>query len=256
MENQNITHSVTGKVIAIPAVAAFILGTALIGATFIGGNTFYKVRALDNTLSVVGSTKMRVESDTAKWSPTITRTVDMNGLSEGMKNMQSDAGTLKKYLLEKGLKDTDITIGTPNYNKDTFYDQAKGPVDRGYIINVPVIINTENIDTLIAITNDQSALVSRGITFQGYGPVEYFYTKLPELRVSLLGEATKDARARAEKIASESSATVGRIKSASSGVVQILAPNSIDQVTDYGGFDTSSRAKDVMVTVRATFQLK
>jgi hypothetical protein len=75
---------------------------------------------------------------------------------------------------------------------------------------------------------------------------------LPELRVSLLGEALKDARARATEIAKSANTKVGALKSAASGVVQVSAPNSID-VSDYGNYDTSSMDKDVMVTVRATF---
>jgi hypothetical protein len=45
---------------------------------------------------------------------------------------------------------------------------------------------------------------------------------------------------------------VGRLKSASSGVVQVLAPNSID-VSDYGSYDLQTIDKEVMLTARAVF---
>jgi hypothetical protein len=35
----------------------------------------------------------------------------------------------------------------------------------------------------------------------------------------------------------------------------VLAPNSID-VSDYGQYDTSSVEKEVMITVRTTFQVQ
>jgi hypothetical protein len=85
--------------------------------------------------------------------------------------------------------------------------------------------------------------------------LEYSYTKLPELRVSLLSDAVKDAKARAAKLAESSGKKVDVLKSASVGVVQVLPVNSVD-VSDYGTYDTSKIDKDVMVTVKAAFTLK
>jgi hypothetical protein len=78
---------------------------------------------------------------------------------------------------------------------------------------------------------------------------------LSDLRVSLLGDALKDAKARANEIARASNQNIGKLKSASSGVVQVLAPNSTD-TSDYGTYDTSTINKDISVTVRATFVVR
>ena len=53
-------------------------------------------------------------------------------------------------------------------------------------------------------------------------------------------------------IASSTGQTVGKLKSASSGVVQVMQPNSTD-VSDYGSYDTSTIEKEVSVTARAVF---
>ena len=84
--------------------------------------------------------------------------------------------------------------------------------------------------------------------------LEYYYTKLPDVRVSLLSNAVADAKTRAEQIAKSSGQSVGAIRSASMGVVQVLTPNSTD-VSDYGAYDTSSKEKEVMVTVKTVFNL-
>ena len=84
---------------------------------------------------------------------------------------------------------------------------------------------------------------------------EYYISKLPALRVSLLGRAIADARARASEIAKSGSTAVGALKSASSGVVQVMAPNSTN-VEDYGSYDTSTIQKQVMVSARVTFYTK
>ena len=85
--------------------------------------------------------------------------------------------------------------------------------------------------------------------------MEYYISSLPELRVSLLGEAVKDAESRANSLAEASGKRVGKLKSASSGVVQVLSTNSTD-ISDYGSYDTSQINKQVMVTVKASFTLK
>jgi hypothetical protein len=48
---------------------------------------------------------------------------------------------------------------------------------------------------------------------------------------------------------------VGQLKSASSGVVQVMSANSLD-ISDYGSYDTSKIEKNIMLTVKATFTLK
>ena len=70
-----------------------------------------------------------------------------------------------------------------------------------------------------------------------------------------MSDAIKDAKSRAEKIAEGTGRKVGSVQEASSGVVQVLTPNSIE-VSDYGSYDTSSIEKEVMVTVKASFRLK
>ena len=49
--------------------------------------------------------------------------------------------------------------------------------------------------------------------------------------------------------------SVGSLKSAASGVVQVLPANSLE-VSDYGTYDTSKVNKNVMVTVKASFNLR
>jgi len=70
-----------------------------------------------------------------------------------------------------------------------------------------------------------TTLVNRGYSISPRQP-EYYVSNLPELRVQLLGKAVADAKARATEIAKSGGASVGPLQSASSGVVQVLAPNS------------------------------
>jgi hypothetical protein len=75
------------------------------------------------------------------------------------------------------------------------------------------------------------------------------------MRVALLSSAIKDAGARAAAIAKESGRSVGTLRSASGGVVQVLPQGGVD-ISDYGTYDTQSKQKEVMVTIRAMFSLQ
>jgi hypothetical protein len=77
---------------------------------------------------------------------------------------------------------------------------------------------------------------------------EFIYTKLADLKLIMIGEATANARERAERIAKESRCKVGSVKDARAGVLQITRPWSTE-VTSSGANDTSSVEKDVTSVV-------
>ena len=86
-------------------------------------------------------------------------------------------------------------------------------------------------------------------------PPEYLYTKLADVRTVMLGEATKDARTRAESIARAAGSDIGAVREVRMGVFQITPRNSTE-VNDYGINDTSSLEKDITAVVRVTFAVK
>lgn len=85
--------------------------------------------------------------------------------------------------------------------------------------------------------------------------MEYYYSKLPELRIELIPDAINDAKLRAQKIAEGSGKKIGVIKSANLGVVQVLPVNSTE-VSDWGTYDTSTIEKEVMIPVTVIFEIK
>jgi hypothetical protein len=85
--------------------------------------------------------------------------------------------------------------------------------------------------------------------------VEYHSSQINTLKHDLLAAATQDARKRAEQIAQTAGASLGTLRSARSGVFQIKEPYSAS-ADDYGMFDTSTRHKEITVTVRAEFALR
>ncbi|MCI0665701.1 MAG: SIMPL domain-containing protein, partial [Acidobacteria bacterium] len=85
--------------------------------------------------------------------------------------------------------------------------------------------------------------------------LEYFHSDLATIKRELLKDAMLDARARADVLASASSVRISRLLNSSVGVFQITEPFSTE-VSDYGMYTTSTKQKDITVTVRASFMVQ
>lgn len=241
------------RFLSIPFVLpALILGTALVLSSLFGAYTFYKTRTLDDALSVTGSAKTSVRSDTVKWTFNISRRITESNLQSGYASLARDLGTVQKFLAQNGIKDDQVAI-TPIFMEQIYYNaDYQGP--REVIVRQLVTVSSQDVDGMTRLAKSVDVLAQSGVFISSDAP-QYYYSKLADLRVSLLSDAVKDAKARADQIAQSSGQSVGALKAASSGVVQVLQPNSVE-VADYGTYDTSSIDKEVMVTVRATFFVK
>jgi uncharacterized protein len=240
--------TITSRPFVIPSL---ILGFALIVSSALSSITFYRVKSFDNTIVTTGSAKENVLADQVKWQVNSSRIVPDTMVSGALGSVSKDVETIRAFFISKGLTPEEMTL-TPVFT-DEYYGPERDAVRR-VSVRQSLTVNSSKVDTVRALAESTASLVSRGVTISPQMP-EYYVSSLPELRVRLLGAAIRDARARANEIASSTDRAVGNLKSSSSGVVQVLAPNS-NEVADFGQYDTATIDKEVMVTVRATFFVK
>jgi len=234
-------------------VPALFITIGIIISAGIGAYTFYSTKKLDNTLSVTGSAKTAVTSDSAKWNIQIVRKVYESGMQSGYSLLTKDVQEVVNFLKTNNISEEKIKISTIYPEEIYKYNQNDtGP--REFNLRQSINVISDDVNLIDKLSKSISVLVNKGVFVSG-NDVQFFISKLPELRVSLLADSIKDAKARAEQIAGSNAQSVGSLKAASSGVIQVLAPNSIE-ISDYGQYDTQSLEKEVMVTVRATFFLK
>lgn len=230
--------------------AGLVLGLCLILATAVGGYSFYKIRSLDNSLTVTGSAKLAVKSDTVKWTTSFVRAVDVNTLKAGYAKMAADLVAVKKFYADNGYSDKDLIL-SPVFMEEVYNPNGNAQNKQYQLRQTVELDSTSELEKITNLSKNTQSLIDAGVVFSTQS-LEYYYSKLPELRVKLLAEALKDAKARASEIAKAGGRSVGALKAASSGVVQVLPPNSVD-VSDYGNYDTGSINKEVMVTAKASF---
>lgn len=228
-----------------------ILGICFIIGISINAGLNYRAKQLDNTLSVTGSAKQQITSDTAKWRSSFSRTVATAELNAGYSQMKADEELVSSFLKESGIDEKDMIISPVAMNQNFKYDPN---APKEYDLRQTVEVQSNDVGKVTQIAKNIQSLIQEGVIFSS-DSLEYYYSELPELRVILLSDAIKDAKARAQKIAESSGKSVGAIKSASMGVVQVLPVNSVE-IADYGSYDTWTIEKEVMVTVKALFTLE
>lgn len=228
-----------------------ILGLALIISAGIGSFTFYKLRSMDY-ISTTGSAKKPVVSDKVKWSTSITRSIRQSTIKDGYTKLDADLKEVKSFLTTNGIPAESIDISPVFMNE--VYEQNPG-TDKKYNLVQNIEIQSADVQKISDLSKNTNSLVAdKGVLFST-NSLEFYYSKLPEVRVELLANAVGDAKARAEQLAKAGGKKIGALQSASSGVVQVMAPNSVE-VSDYGMYDTSKINKEIMVTVKASFEIK
>jgi uncharacterized protein len=231
----------------------YIISLAIIISAVVVAVGFKNIKPTDHAFVVTGSAVMRVSSDVAKINGSISHTVPLTDLQKGYAKVATDIAVVKNNIKSYGITDDEIIILAPTAYEQNSYNQNGEVTSQNYYVSQRLTVSTNNVDAITKFGNNISNLAEKGIFFQNSGP-EYYYSKLPEARVSLLGQAVKDAKARAESIANNANSKVGSLQSVSVGIVQVLAPNSTD-ISDYGSYDTSTIEKDIMVTVKAEFDI-
>jgi hypothetical protein len=122
----------------------------------------------------------------------------------------------------------------------------------GYRLMQSVRVESPDVDRLAQL--DTTPLVEQGVLFTTEPP-QFLYTKVAEEKIEMLADATKDARARAEQIATQGSRNIANLHDAEMGVFQITALH-VNDTSSSGENDTSSLDKTITAVVTATFLLK
>lgn len=229
--------------------SAFVLALGMVLAAAILGGTFLESRRND-VVTASGSARKSVVSDTVVWRCGFSRTVLEKDIARGHEQMEADLEIVRSFLAESGIKEDEIEIGTVFMNRE-YRPNNVGP--QQYSLRRTITVSSKDVAGVTRTAKNTRPVIDRGVFFST-NALEYYYSGLAEDRVQLLAAALENARERAGMIAESGGMSIGSIKSARQGVVQVLRPHSTN-VAGYGTYDTSTIEKEVMVTVRAEFRL-
>lgn len=177
---------------------------------------------------------------------------------EAYAQIKRDAEAVKNYLLSKGVKEKDMVFSAISIN--TVTESVKmgtneyRDVFKGYSLTQNVTIESKEVDKIEQLSRNVTDLIDQGINFNS-GQPSYFFTKLSDLKIDLLAQATKDGKLRADKIAENADGHLGSLKHADMGIFQITGQNSTEDYSWGGAFNTSSREKTASITVKLEFDV-
>lgn len=206
-------------------------------------------------IDVTGSAVTIVKSDSASWDLDVTAAA--KSTKQAYDKLVQYNKVVMNYLKSKGFSDSEIQMQNadayPVFKKATDTGEDTSEIDH-FEVSQTFRITSTNIQLIKDASLDASSLLNKGIDVQS-NPPSYFYSKLSELKIKLLREASDDAKQRAKAMLKGSGSRVGTIKSIKTGVFQITPPNSTE-VSDYGVYDTSTIDKKITAVTQVTFRIK
>lgn len=206
-------------------------------------------------IDVTGSARKNVRSDLAIWRGHFA--VEDPELLGATEKWKAELAKVESFLRAKGVKEItflplqirEVTARTRDGD-----DEEVRSKRIGYHLLQTIEVHSEDVDATPRLSRDCTQLLEQGVAIVAEG-TQFVYTKAGQAKIEMMAEATKDARSRADQIASQGNRAVKELRSARMGVVQINPVYSTATSWE-GNNDTTSLDKTMTVTVSAIFALE
>lgn len=215
------TRSVTASVILAVGIAG---GFALLGSNISSGIESFVNR--DRIVTVKGLSERQVKADRVIWPV---------GFRELGDDLQDVYGRIEKskdqvvaFLKEAGLTDAEIEVASPQVTDAQAEMYANQKSRYRYSMTQTVTVSSDKVDLVRDLLVRQSDLIKAGVTLVGdYSwRTSFQFTGLNTVKPAMIEEATKNARASAEKFAQDSGSSLGKIRRANQGQFSITDRDS------------------------------
>jgi hypothetical protein len=240
MRNNTIAALVLG--------ACFVLGVVILAGTWRGN-----VKAAQ-TLKVTGSATLELVSDLGRvqfWLQ------GQGATAEGAwQDLQRQIPLVQAFLADRGVPAAALETFPVNGWSIEEFDQRGNRTGRvlAYQSEQGFRVELGDVQLVKQLSLDLAGLVTQGVQVRTSMP-EYLYTDLAAVKEEVQAMAAEDAMRRARKVAAAAGATLGPIRDARMGVLQVT-PRHSTVVSDYGVNDNSSIEKQITAVVHAKFAIE
>lgn len=173
------------------------------------------------TVNVRGLAEMNVEANKVTWPITVKEVGDE--LTSVYAKVSKSAEVVVKYLKDNGLSDDEIAVTAPQVvdRMANYYDNSW---KARYNVSSNIVVTSDKVKLVMELISRQGELLEKGVAINSsdYDTYTiYEYTELNTIKPQMIEEATKNARAAAEKFAKDSDSKLGKIKTANQGLFTI-----------------------------------
>lgn len=239
-------------------VVTLLVAIAVIVGCWQLGHGLKLFRSGESSIQVTGMAEKQITSDLIVWNITVTGYGDTQAAA--FADFKQDVAQMRQYLIANGIQDSCLSTNSVSITAQSknVYDPKQEryvELNDGYNVSQNITVSSSNLPVVEKVYQKISELYSQGIKFSSAEPL-YYYTKLNDLKMELLHNASLNARERATTIAEGCDASVGSLTSTAMGVFQIVGKNSNEDYSWGGAFNTSSKEKVASITVRAVYTTK
>lgn len=208
----------------------------------------------NETITVTGSAKMDLVSDLG----ILRGTISAAGYTaqEAYRMLESQKPSFEKYLAGKGFEKSKIKYQTMNSYPIYEYTSTGYSTNRilSYNYSQSFQIMSDDVELIQSISLEISSLIEKGVNIAIEQP-EFIYKDLAKIKIEVQSQAAKDAMERAGRIAEATGSSLGNMRNARMGVLQIT-PKFSNMISDYGMNDVSTIEKEITAVVTASFEIK
>jgi len=231
-----------------------LLALGMIAGGWILGAQIKASRLSDRYVTVRGLVERTVKSDLAVWPLSYKEAGD--DLPTVYARTDADKNAILSFLDQQGFQPAEIELGTIRVVDTQANEYGGNKAPHRYIVEQQITVRTSRVDAVAAAAQKTMQLLQKGIVLNsdpGQG-LSYRFTGLNSIKPDMITEATRNARAAAERFASDSGSKVGSIRQANQGVFSISAADrggdtgEPEPAGDTFGADSSMMKKVRVVT--------
>ncbi|MCQ2348217.1 MAG: SIMPL domain-containing protein [Paludibacteraceae bacterium] len=205
----------------LPAIVIAV-GIALSGVFIYLGIHQFTYR--DRAVTVKGLSTRDVQADYVVWP--LKFAISGNDLTVLSAELSQEEKLVRDFFTAKGFKEEDISLSNTEVdnNWSGYYDHRP---EYHYTVSRSLIISTADVERVIANQGCQAELLEKGVILNSYAwNTKFQYNGLPDLKPEMIEEATKNARAVAQKFADDAQCSLGSIRNASQGQFSVDADDN------------------------------
>jgi hypothetical protein len=252
--------------------AAIVLGLCVIlglaTAGYFIGEGAARLKSNNRLIAVKGVAEKEIKADRVVWTLSL-RQVN-NDFKDAHAKINADREKTITFLRRREFTDKEIVrqptttkierLTTPSQDDEGHEYRRMQSAERfRYLVTTAVVVKTGNVDRVRTALGATEELLKLGIILNGEredntANPRYIISSYSAIQPQLFAEATRNAFTAAQQLASAAGVSLGPIRSADQGMIQILGSDGNDESGPYS--PTSSITKKVRVVSTFEFYLQ
>jgi hypothetical protein len=184
----------------------------------------------DQYVTVKGLAEREVLADKVVW-PLPFKCVS-NDMQELYNEIEKNNSIVVEFLKEGGITEDEIIISAPAVTDRLAQSHVPDNIKFRYQAEAVITVTSSQVEKVIDLMKKQINLMKQGIIISNeynYN-ISFEYTSLNDIKPEMVEEATRNARAVAQKFAEDSGSDLGKIRQATQGQFSISSDETTPQI--------------------------